>query len=256
MELGNRIEIIDKEGWRKEFTFQKRLIFIGADRRNDITLDPGRGADVAPRHLQLINETSGAYAGCRAVNLSSSAIPVNDSPDTLLSPGSAMAISNGDTLRLGDFKLIIRLENAGIATSTGIPVGEPAMHMTEAGGSASIGLRIALARVTLIPDIPLEGTLYIANLGSMPGVQFNLKLEGLPSDCVKIGPAPILFPGAERGVPFSLCHPRSPAYPAGLHKILISAEARDAYPGEYLTVSQEIRISPFYHHSLRLHSTE
>src|SRR5512142_462095 len=111
MELGNRIEIIDKDGWRKEFTLQKRLTFVGADRRNDITLDLGRGSNVAPRHLQLISENSPAFTGCRAVNLSSSAIPINDSADTLLPPGSAMAISNGDTLRVGDFTLKIYLEN-------------------------------------------------------------------------------------------------------------------------------------------------
>jgi len=256
MELGNRIEIIDKDGWRKEFILQKRLTFVGADRRNDITLDLGRGSNVAPRHLQLISENSPAFTGCRAVNLSSSAIPINDSPDTLLPPGSAMAISNGDTLRLGDFTLTIYLENANTAIPVGIPTNEAAMPKGEAKGSTSIGLRISLARITLMPDTSLDGTIYVANLGSMPGVQFNLKLEGLPADCYKIGPTPILFPGAERGVPFSLSHPRGRAYPAGLHKLFISAEAKDTYPGENLVISQEIRISPFYHHSLRLLSAE
>ena len=49
-----------------------------------------------------------------------------------------------------------------------------------------------------------------------------------------------------------LLHPLAPTPEAGQCHIRIRASAPDAYPGESTTLSQVIRIQPFYSHSLRL----
>src|SRR5512138_3195559 len=109
MESGNRIEITDKDGWRKEFFLQKRLVYIGNDSRNDIVLSNYRGAGVEPRHLQLVIGPGGSVP-CTAVNLSSKTITVGLNGDPQRHLNSAMEVPNGETFHLGDFVLVFHLQ--------------------------------------------------------------------------------------------------------------------------------------------------
>jgi hypothetical protein len=268
MEGDNRIEIVDKEGWRKEFIVQKRLIYIGSDPRNDIVLNPVRGAGVAPRHLQLITTPSGSGGGASAVNLCPVAIQLGQAvadgyarpdgfmggPNRVLEPNTATLIADGESLHLGEFTLVFRISTVmGMmpVQTSGTP-SEPAQAVAGSGRSASIGVRISLTQPYLMPENPVDGVVYVTNQGAVPGVQFNLGLEGLPPDCYEIGPAPILFPGAEKGVPVRIFHPRRPGFPAGSLRLRFFAQANEAYPGEVASVVREIRLMPFYHHMLRL----
>lgn len=255
MEPGNRIEITDREGWRKEFVCQKRLIYIGSDPRNDIVLPPLRGVGVSPRHLQLIAAPS-AGGLCSVVNLSQSAVPTGLSGDRSLEPNTAIEINDGAIFHLGDFTLVIHLQASAATGGLETSYRETAARPAAGPSSASIGLRISMPQQPLGTEAPLEGVMYVSNLGSKPGVQFNLALEGLPPDCFEIGSAPILFPGAEKGVSFRIIHPRRPAIVAGTHTLCFVATAEEAYPGEGVTVSREIRIAPFYSHSLRFLSLD
>ncbi len=250
MDGGNHIEICDKEGWHREFDLQKRLTYIGSDPRNDIVLSSVRGSGVAPRHLQLI--TAPGNAGLlSAINLSAIAIPIGASGNRMLEPNSAIDVADGDEFHLGDYILEFHLSDLGMKLPVE-QVGKTPQPGNEGPKSTPIGVRIALPQVALSPETPMEGTIYVCNQGNETGVQFCLELEGLPADCYEIAPAPILFPGAEKGIPFRLRHPRRPEYPAGVHKIVIRAEAIDAYPGAKASISREIRILPFYSHTLRI----
>ena len=102
------------------------------------------------------------------------------------------------------------------------------------------------------PEIPVEGIIYVSNLGNAPGVQFKLWVEGLPQDSYEVGLAPILFPGAEKGIPIRLYHPRRSDYAAGVHRLCFRVEAPETYPGESTVVNREIRFLPYYSHTLRL----
>jgi hypothetical protein len=250
MDSGNRIEICDKDGWHKEFDLEKRLTYIGSDPRNDIVLNPMRGAGVAPRHLQLITAT-GSTGITSAINLSPGVIPIGDGGNRTLEPNSVIDISDGDQFHVGDFVLVFHLTEEGVQPPVAVGVTEmPSQEGVP--GSSPIGVRIHLPLLSLSPDIPLDGVIYVCNQGTATGVQFYLQLEGLPQDCYEIAPAPILFPGAEKGVPFRLHHPKKPDYPAGFHKIVIRAQATDAYPGISSTVSREVRVLPYYYHTLRI----
>jgi hypothetical protein len=98
----------------------------------------------------------------------------------------------------------------------------------------------------------LEGIVAVRNLGSEPGAQFRLSVEGLDPECYEIGPGPILFPNVEKGVYLSIRHPRGPGILAGQRQISIEATAPEAYPGERVTVVQVLHFLPFYAHSIRL----
>ena len=49
-----KLEVIDPNGWRKEYLLEKTVIFIGSDPTSDIPLQVEHGSGIAARHLQLI----------------------------------------------------------------------------------------------------------------------------------------------------------------------------------------------------------
>jgi hypothetical protein len=264
MDAQNKVEITDRDGWRKEFPLQKPLIHIGSDPRNDLVLGASRGTGVAPRHLQLIY-VPGEQPGYRGINLGDQDIIVGDLGNSSVAPRSAVQIVDGDRLRLGDFTLVFRLSGesgevmlaAGTRVAgTGVQREDHLAAVGNRGSSAAIGLTLALSGSTLVPDRPLEGVVTVHNLGKKPGVQFRLDVENLESDCYQIGPGPILFPNASKEVLLRLYHPKNSALPAGAREIGIRATAPDAYPGESAAVTQDIQVLPFYSHRLRVVSTD
>jgi hypothetical protein len=252
MDSGNRIEITDKEGWRKEYILDKRLIYIGSDSRNDIVLSPVRGAGVSPRHLQLIAVPK-ANGMINAVNLSPASIPLGAGGSRILEPNSAMEAADGESFHLGEFTLIFHLQEGAKVSGYDITAaGDQSISVTSGSQKTSIGLRVSLPQSAVSPENPLEGIIYVSNLGNAPGVQFKLWVEGLPADSYEMGLAPILFPGAEKGIPIRIFHPRRPDYVAGIHRLVFRVEAPETYPGESPVVNREIRFLPYYSHTLRL----
>jgi len=247
MEIENRIEVTDREGWRKEFVLSKRLIYIGSDSRNDIVLSPMRGTGVSPRHLQLVVAPAGVIT-CSAVNLSPVDIALGS--QKVLPPNMAAEVTDGESFKLGDFTVALHFQGGAPLPQT--VISKEAAMRAGLKNSAGVGLRLALNQVILNPDRPLEGMLYVTNLGAVPGVQFRLGLDGLPEDCYEIGPAPILFPGAEKAVPFRVWHPRRSSVMAGTQRIAFWADAPEAYPGEVATQTRDMRIMPFYNYTVRI----
>lgn len=281
MTPGNRIEIMDRDGWRKEFPLEKPLLHLGSDGRNDIVLDVRRGTGVAPRQLQLVALTDGR-PGYRAINLGDAEVAVTAQAPQVgaggartLAPRSVDEIADGDCVQLGDFRLvfhlpgggdrpfeaILRQERAPRSPRSESTAREPAVTTLPAGpgnsqASASISLRLAFARPVVHPDEDLEGIVTVKNLGQEPGAQFRLRVEGLEPDCYEIGPGPILFPQVEKGIYFRISHPRGPAILAGKREVIVRATAPEAYPGESVAVSQAIEFLPYYRHTLRLVQVE
>lgn len=233
-----KIEVIDKDGWRKAFSFEKTLFHIGSAAMNDLVLDARRGAGVAARHAQLIALPDSA--GYRLVNLGDASIGVgeSDNKSVSLAPHNVTTIGNGSVLKMGDFTLIFH--------------GETPISMAPPTSSRSphIGLRLSLPHTKLAPHQTLIGTLTLGNHGDRAGVQFDLELEGMESDCYRIEPAPLLSSGAESDVTIRFYH-RGSKPPAGEHAISIHAIASQAYPGEEAAVTCLLHVQPFFKHTLR-----
>jgi predicted component of type VI protein secretion system len=257
-----RVEVEDRDGWRKTFAIQKAITHIGSEARNDIVLETWRGVGVAPRHAQII----GAGAGYRLVNIGNAEIvvaPGPDSSDAPLAPLSATELRDGALIRLGDFRLRFFMPAEPQLSATGAPAGAVAMTFSASNGMShaaslaaapgnDIGLRLQLSGSALTPDRPLEGALVVRNQGSRAGAQFRLEVAGLEPDMFEIGPGPILFPGAEKEVMFRVIHTRRPRPPAGALTMTIRATAPDAYPGQSATVTHTIQVLPYHSHSLTL----
>jgi hypothetical protein len=229
----NQVEVIDRDGWQKQYNLNKAILHIGSDPRNDIVLVGGRGQGVEGRHAQLI-AASGSRT-YRLVNLGSGHIVLDTASGRLLPPRGTVDIYDGAQIQIGEYVLKF---------SVGV------------GVSNAIALHLRLPTAELTPEAPLEGIVTLQNLGEVPGVQFRLSVEGLPRDCYEIGPGPVLFPGAQKDVMLKIRHPHRPQPPAGAHVITVRATASDAYPGESAAVSQAVRISPFFRHRLALVSID
>ena len=235
MVKGAYVEIVDKDGWRKQLTLEKPIVHIGSDPRSDIVLEPMRGGGVATLHAQLIGLPNSS--GYQIVNLSDTSIPIGASGDQTLPARTAARLNDGTTLRIGEFTLIFR-------------DGESAPGSTELI-SSHIGLRLSAPNAKLQPNRTMAGVLKVSNLGDRSGAQFNLELEGLPVDCYDIEPGPILASGAERDVVLRLYH-RGDRPSAGEHRVTIRATADDAYPGEESEVSLLVQVLPLFRHQMRL----
>jgi hypothetical protein len=239
----SRIEVINKFGWRKDFVVDKPIIQIGRDARNDLVLDDGFENGIAPRHAQLLPSSINRQ-GLRLVNLSDKdiliyaqgskadvSVTLAQPPSATIAPRSSGEVSSGDLLKLGEFSLIF-----------------------QGGASYSevVKLTIDLPSKQLTLDRPLSGTLTIHHVGNKAAVQFKIELEGLDPDSYEIGPGPVLFPNAEKQVPFRLMHPKRPYPLAGAHQITFHVTAPDAYADERATVSAEIEVAPIYRHKMRV----
>jgi hypothetical protein len=273
------IEIVDKEGWRKSFTLDKAITFIGSGPGNDIVLQSWRGSGVAARQLQVIARP-GDGERCRVVNLGSAHLTVMGMESRLIAPHSVGEITAGESIQFGDFSLILiggssAIQEEGLlgpaavaafapttpSSDGDMPTSPPpptrhAPHPAQARASQMIGLSLNVPETKLAPDHPLSATIKVGNCGEQTGVQFKIEVEGLDPEIYEIGPAPILFPNAEREIVMRIDHPRGPTLVAGEHHFRLRVTAPQAYPGEAATVSQAIQVLPYYEHRLKVTDME
>lgn len=240
MSSDNVVAVTDLGGWSKEFSLQKAIAYIGSDARNDIVLDPARGTGVSPRHLQLISVAN----GYRLINMGDTEVRLGANGEKVVPPRAFVEVNAGERVKVGDFLLTFQGQGG---PASGVSGGREAD-----GNSKSIGLTMNLAQNKLGVAQPLEGTVVVHNWGMKTGVQFSLAVDGLDPACLEIGPGPLLFPNAEKAVPFRVHHPRAPTPPAGDYRIRIRASAPGAYPGETAVASQVIQLLPYYSHKLHV----
>jgi hypothetical protein len=242
-----RIEVADREGWRRDHPLNKNIVHVGSDPRNDIVLDVAHGTGVSPRHLQLI----AIDQGFRMVNIGSTDVAIGAVGERTIAPLGVLDIGSGERVKIGDFLLTLHAGSGGMAAS---PAGGVAMG---SGGSVErasgfIGLTVSFSNITLSSNRPLDGVVNVRNLGDKAGAQFIIEIEGLDSEFYEVGPGPILFPGAEKSVALRLHHPRRSEPAAGEYRLRIRASAPTAYPGDSATVTQVIRVMPFHAYKMRL----
>lgn len=248
-----RIEVADREGWRREHPLQKNIIHVGSDSRNDVVLDAAHGTGVSPRHLQLIALDG---QGFRLVNIGSTDVSIGAVGEKSIVPLGVLDIGSGERVKVGDFLLTLFAGPGGGAsasTATAIPItSSGGSGSTNERNSGSIGLSVSFPNITVSPVRPIDGVVNVRNLGEKNSVQFRIEIDGLDPEFYEIGPGPILFPGAEKSVSLRIHHPRRADPPAGDLRIRIRATAPSAYPGDSAQVTQVIRILPYNTYKLRL----
>lgn len=229
----NRILIFDKDGWRKEISVEKDIVYIGSDPRSDIHLSSTRGGGVAPTHAQVIASPLGGNP--KMINLAPEPIFVGPETSSPLETLNVIDLTDGVSCRVGEFSLTFSLTSTFSALSS-----QPSDH---------IGLSISLPRTRLDPNKTIEGYIGISNQGELNNVQVSLDLKGLPSICYDIEPCPIMFAHSEKEVLLRIYH-RGSLPLAGEHNITIHATAEKAYPGEEAVIVRALQVQPFFRHRL------
>lgn len=237
----------------REYTIEKAIFFIGSDPGNDIVLTGTLEQGIYPRHIQVIAVDRGGY---RMVNLGLANLT---QAEQTIEPRTSVNLTLGVPIQLGPYHVTITdaeaVGSSGLGYATA-PI-EPAMAVSDdeprrTARGKSMAMTISLSHTLLSMDEPIEGTITLRNLGSQPGVQFQLELEGLEPGSYELGPGPILFPNAEKSTFLRLRHPQKPFPVAGDHRFSVTAIAPEDYPDERAVVVQTIKILPFYKHKLRL----
>lgn len=219
MSYNGTVHVIDKTGWAKTFPLEKALTMIGSASFNDIVLSENHGSGVASVHIQLISSQTG-NRGFRLVNLVNEALEMtlSEARGRIAIPAKgSREIADGDALRLGDFQLTFYLQSAH-----GISIDKR---------SQNIGVTFEMPSLSLKEERKLIGLLTVKNFGEERRCQFEVDLEGLPSDCYQVDPAPLLYPGGEEKLQIRFFH-LGVRPPAGDCPILIRVSAVGAYPTE------------------------
>ncbi len=236
------INVKDQKGWSKSFPLDKALTLIGSAPLNDIVLSNEYGGGVASVHLQLISAKTGVNR-FRLVNLVNDPIVIKlahaRGVDQIKSKGSHF-LEDGDSITVGDFQLTFYLQS-----DNGIRIEKK---------SQNIGLRLEMPSINLRSNSKLTGLLTVTNYGPDKRCQFEVDIDGLPSDCYQIDPAPLLYPGGEEKLEIRFFHqlirPQSGECPIQIH-----AYATNAYPTEEVIIPIVLDIEPVYKFSVDLHDS-
>lgn len=227
------IQVQDRYGWTKTFRLEKALVMVGSAPVNDIVLPSEHGDGVLPVHLQLFHPQPDLVE-VRAVNLTNSVIPltrVNPSAAAGISANAYQNLESGDALQVGQFTLALSLQSG-----EGFSRSERSEHL---------GLKLELPTPILRAEKQLEGLLTINNFGLQKRCQFEIDLEGLPSDCYQIDPAPLLYPNGEEQLRIRFFH-RGTRPGAGTGPVTLRMTAAGAYPTEEVVLSFNLEVAPVY----------
>lgn len=254
--------LTSRGGWRQAVKLTKPLALVGSDPRCDVVLDAARGLGAAARHLQLLSVPG--QSALRLVNLADAVTVSGRQGLRSLAPRATLDLSDGDQIQVGEFTVSIGGAPGAAAPAVGreparpgaassIPPAAPAAPADVpaaqgAGQARGIGLELRFPNLPLEPEQSLDGVLLVRNLGDQAGVQFRITVHGLSPECCQVGPAPILFPNAQKEVSIRLRHPCGPSLPAGRQRFRVTVTAPDSYPGETAAVSHAVQVQPYYAH--------
>lgn len=219
--FGN-IKVTDKAGWSRVFALEKAITLIGNDPVNDIILPAGAETTTAPVSLQLICEAQ-SPSRIKAINLRHNIIPrfnLNSLRSNPILPQQSTDLVEGDQLTLGSYQLVFSLIGQGFR------LAERSEHL---------GVELLLPTLDLSPELPLEGEIRLTNFSQQVHLQLDLDIEGLPRECYRIDPAPLLHAGGSEMLTVRFIH-RGSQPPMGVCQVKLRAAAPRAFVLESVTI--------------------
>lgn len=223
-----KLIIADYNNWEKTVDLDKAVIRIGSSPTSDVPLN---SPDVAPTHLQF--HYLPEEFGCKLLNLGTEVKIVRGEYQEVLQSYARTELTNGDEITLGEYRIRVKL-----------PITTKILQ-----ASRSISASLSFPNTTLYPHTPTVGWLTVKNIGVESPCQFHVSVSGLPADCVKIDPIPLLYSGAQEEVRIQLTHHGTYPY-AGLTELTIRVFAPSDYPGEQVIIEQGIYVTPVFEQTL------
>ncbi len=227
--FGN-IKVTDKAGWSRVFALEKAIILIGNDPISDIVLPAGVETTTAPVSLQLICEAQ-SPSRIKAINLRHNIIPrfnLNSLRSNPILPQQSTELVEGDQLTLGSYLLVFSLLGQGFR------LAERSEHL---------GVELLLPTLDLTPEMPLEGEIRLTNFSQQVHLQLDLDILGLPRECYRIDPAPLLHAGGSETLSIRFLH-RGSQPPMGVCQVKLKAAAPPAFVLESVTIPFALNVKP------------
>lgn len=225
------LTIVDQSGWKKPVKLVRSVTRIGSAPANDVQIN---APSIAPFQLQVMHVNE-APSLCRVLNLGIPITVRTPLGDRALAVYETVDVSDGDELALDVYRIIFRLPvSSGVLSS-----------------STHIEVTLQMDEAVLRPHMLTLGRLVLKNIGDRPASQFQVAVSGLPADCFRIDPIPLLYPGAQEEVRIQFLH-RIHAPPAGVVQVTLAVSAPASYPGEQVVLRQGLFVTPVLSHQLIL----
>jgi len=225
------LKITDENGWSKSVKLTKAITLVGRAITCDIQLN---SIKIPLIQMQILCSTD-LPTGCRLVNLSDSVVVSSNGVPATIDQFASYDVRHQDEMGLGDYHILFEL-----------PLSTNFVQKT-----SSMEAALSFSNAVLRPEFPLEGKLIVTNVGKRKETQFQVDLQGLPPDCYLIDPIPLLYPGAQEEIRLRLFHKL--LYPeVGIHPIFIIVTAPNSYPGEELSIAQNIYVLPVFNQKLEV----
>lgn len=217
-----KIVLNEQNGRQTSFIPNKSIVSVGYAPSCDLKLAPNIGS---PIHLQVIYSVDQNLDRCKIIIFGPETTLIRQSKRTALSPSSQIEVFDKDEIQIGPYILFFELANtSGIIK-----------------GSSVISASLVFRQTTLSPEKSTIGLLKLQNLGQI-SCQFQLEISGLPGDCIRHNPIPMLPPQGQGQVEIRLSHHgRHPS--AGMHELKFAVASSQAYPGEEVVLIQPIYVS-------------
>lgn len=223
--------LTEKNGREKSYPLHKGVTRVGSAPFCDVQL-PLQG--IAPLQLQIFYAVQQPDR-CKVINIGPEIWVNQQGSRQKLTSSSTLEMVSGDELLIDTNRLIFKLPATSGVTRT----------------SSSIATALSFPNPVLYPDIPSVGTLTLRNTGKSASCQFQVRVSGLPGDCFRIDPAPLLYPNAEEHFLLHLFH--RGRYPkAGFHEIKLIISASNTYPGDEVIIRQQIYVTPIFDAKMEL----
>ncbi len=240
MEENVTVIVTNESGWQKPYQLGAGVHWIGTAEDTLIRLQEAEG--LAAYHIQVVNTPSEEYI--RLINLSIEDILIEMNGESLVfSPGKLVDISDSARLHVGQLTIAFQVNKPHIERQAVLEQVQRRM-----------GMRLVLSDNILRPGGCLVGHLSLQNLGS-EACQFEVALEGLPEESYEISPPPLISIGGEESCDIRIFH-RGFTPPAGRQLIRLYISAPEVYPGETITIEQNIKVLPYYRQSLSFEPPE
>ena len=223
--------VIEKNGRQKTFQVEKGVTRVGSSAVCDVKLS---SAEVQPLHLQIFYSLRQPDR-CKVLNIGSEiSVNIQGNRQRLLSSAS-LEMTGGDEILIDTYKLLFRLPIlSGIIRTSNF-----------------IDAALSFPTPVLYAEIPTIGTLTVCNTGKNPSCQFQVRVGGLPGDCFRLDPVPMMYPDVPEQFLVYIFHQKR--YPkAGFHEIKLTISEINAYPGEEVILRQQIYVMPVFETTLEL----
>lgn len=230
-----QITLFEANQHQRRILTRGAITYIGSADLADIQLQSDQ---IDPYHLQLVY-WEGMPSECKVVNLSQTPVAIGNHSKTILAPQEFINLTDGNEIRIAHYRIVVHLS----------PVSKVL------ASSESIKASFSFPDTVLPPKTVMETQLTILNSGSDDDCQFQVEVRGLPVDCYKIDPIPLMYSGAVERVKLLIYHRKThPA--AGPLEIELRITAPQNYPGEEFVLRQGFVVSPVFEYGLEFESDQ